>query len=596
MTTPHARREAALAAIDVVMKGTPARDAESPRVDFKVERGSMAHGSYAPIDTHSDVAAKELTVEATCFAHTEDGGVLVVGVDDRGAGPDAFVGTSLDTEWLHRRMWEISEKLLYTPEIEVIQSERTAGKRIYLIDVPASLGEIPIDGKLHGRKGTQCVELLGDDARRLLEHRRGYDWSAEGSGLHLSDATQAALDVVRRRYREAHGSAPSDLELLRRLGVIRDGTDDPELNRAGALLLCAYEPALVQLDIRHTRVEGAIAMARAEIRAPLLPGIEEAWAFLDRAFLPSPVVAGLVHTEPRWLPRSAYREALANAVAHRAYRVADPIVGIVIGEPARSFKLESPGGFPQGVDESNIISTQSRPRNRALFEAMTTLRYVEHQGVGIETMYRAMLHDGHRPPEIYAKDSGVVCRLDGEAIDQVVQAFFEQLFAHDKDLRDNTSVAIAIWRLREERYLDAPTLAAAAQSSQGEAASTLKTLVEHGVCEPTQRSARRYRLTVAARKSLAGRLDYSSFVPAEDRWGELEAYLRTHAEVSNDGVQKLLSVSRDVAKRLLRQHTERGNLIRTGERKGARYRLKPTTGRRPGTTENTRAATGEVQR
>jgi hypothetical protein len=57
-------------------------------------------------------------------------------------------------------------------------------------------------------------------------------------------------------------SAGSALKLVRRIGVALDDSDDPVLSRAGALLLCAYEPAVERLDLQVSAVEGAPAQQR----------------------------------------------------------------------------------------------------------------------------------------------------------------------------------------------------------------------------------------------------------------------------------------------------------------------------------------------
>lgn len=46
-----------------------------------------------------------------------DGGTIVLGINDKAAGPTAFVGTTLDAQFLQRRIYELTEpSLLVTSE------------------------------------------------------------------------------------------------------------------------------------------------------------------------------------------------------------------------------------------------------------------------------------------------------------------------------------------------------------------------------------------------------------------------------------------------------------------------------------------------
>lgn len=506
--------------------------------------------------------------------------MLVVGVDDKKASAAAFRGTSLDPVWLQQRIFELSQQQLSVPEIEIIQDASTAGQRIYLIDVPFNLAEVRIDGKLYGRKGTKCVELTGDDARRLLEHRRRYDWSAVGSGLRLSAIHRSALDVAHRMYRERQGLVVSDLELVRRLGALRDDTADPELNRAGALLLCEYEPDLVQLELIHARTEGTPSLARLSLNAPMTLALDMAWKFLSDLFRARSDVPGLVRREVRSIAEPALREIIVNAVAHRDYDSPGSIIATVIGEPAVALKIDSPGSLPPGVELERLIAAASTPRNRALFHAMRTLGLGENEGVGIDKVYRLMLQDGHAFPEFRATPRGLICRLDGGPVDPIVRAFFDQLGKRDPQLEEDTRVAIAVTQLLERRYLEASVLAASAQCSEPEAAATLAALVRADVCEPTPKYPRQHRLTTAARHALAPRLGYPSLLPKEDRWQRIRAYLLERGDIGNSELQELLTIPRVTASRLLGEFTRSGRLTRRRLGRYPRYQLSVATRRR----------------
>ena len=98
MVTSATRRQVALDAIAAVLGGVVAHAAETELVDFKLEDGRWVDRAAAPreIGPQSDAAAIALAREAACLANNPTrGGVLVVGIHDRMAGPGARSGPVL---------------------------------------------------------------------------------------------------------------------------------------------------------------------------------------------------------------------------------------------------------------------------------------------------------------------------------------------------------------------------------------------------------------------------------------------------------------------------------------------------------------------
>jgi ATP-dependent DNA helicase RecG len=566
VSVAHFRRQQALAALAKVSAGARGADAETELVDFKLEAGSRArHGVAVEISARDDHAAKELAKEAACFSNSPQGGILVVGVDDKKAGPDAFIGTRLDTEWLRRRIWEMTQPSLSLAEIELLTYE---GQRIYLIDVPPGMEEIRVDGKLLGRRGTDCVELSGDAARQLLEERRRFDWSADPSGLHVSDVKAEALVSAQNHYRERRGEEVSGLEVMRRMGVLTAAKKDPELTNAGALLFCDFEPHLPQLDLIWTVAEGAPSLQHDELRAPLLPSIDAAFQTLESWFQVESQIVGLQRREFRNLPLLAVREAIVNAVTHRDYRLTGPVHVTTVGDPANTLKVISPGGFVPGVDSKQLISTPSRPRNPLLASAMRVLGIGEGEGIGIDGMYREMLRDGHPEPEITQTNTGIVCRLSGGRVDLDVRAFFDGLVRANSILKDDVRTTLAVMALTDARTLRPEVLADIAQCTEGEAFEALEQLERAGAVERLMNGARSFRLTKSALSSLASRIHHQGYETSSDRQDATRALLDVDKMLSTAQVAEALHVHYTQAQRIIKQMVDAGELVTVGKPRG----------------------------
>jgi ATP-dependent DNA helicase RecG len=572
----HSRRHAALKAINDVLGGAAAGDCETELVDFKEEEGTVDRsGNRIPISPRHEAAARALAAEVACLAMSHGGGILVVGVNDRAAGPTAFVGAHLDVDWLRRRIHALTQPNL---ALDLFEERSEAGARIYLINIQPALEEVRVGGKLRARHGTDCIELSGDRAREFLERRRRYDWSAEPSGMTLSQADPDALRRAHELYRAARGRrAGSDLDVVGKLGVALDDSNDPALSRAGALLLCRYEPDVEQLDVRVVRVEGARSTVRKILNAPMVLSFDEAWTVIDSAFVEDSIVVGATRRSIRAIPEEALREAVINAIMHRDYRMPrTAIVALSIGDPAITLKVTSPGDFPPEVDGTRLLAARSEPRNRALADAMRLLGYAEREGNGIPTMFRVLLRDGHPEPEIYAEGGDIICRLPGGQLDTHVRRFFDQLYAHDQDLEENVRAHIAVIELLSRTPLRVERLSERAQCSRGEAFETLTTLAADGVVERLLDGSRSFRLTPSARQSLQSRIEYSRRQSIDHAWDLIRAYLDVESTIGRNEAARLLGVSDVQASRTLsRLYNDREVVkpIGSARGRGVRYEL-----------------------
>lgn len=572
----HSRREAALDAIAAVVVGARAADVESEIVDFKEEAGTVvAGGERVAIDAQHEPAAQALAAEVACMAMSERGGAIVVGINDKAAGPAALVGTFLDLEWLRRRIYVLTQPSF---SIDVIEELTEHGKRLYVLNVAPALSEIRSGGKLRTRIGTDCVELEGDRAREFLERWRRYDWSAEGSSERSSACDPVALASAHGHYLAAQGRpAGSDVELLRRLGVAMDDRDDPQLNRAGAVLLCSYEADVERLDVRVLDVEGAASARREILKAPVITAFDIAWEVIDRAFPSRPVIIGAQRRAERPIPERALREALANAIMHRDYRMPRAsIIAMAIGRPADTFKVLSPGDFPEGVDKDRLLATRSEPRNRALAEAMRVLGLAEREGVGIGAMYRTMLRDGHAAPDIFPEGGDVVCRLPGGRVDPNVRAFFDDLVATDARFSEDVRAHIAITALLGKTPLRAEDLMRMAQCSEDEAFEVLARLADAGAVERLLNGSRSFRLTQKSRTALHARITYRQRTTADQQWELVRAFLDVNDEIGRADAATLLEVSEGRASNILSDlYNERSVIEPVGAARGrgVRYRL-----------------------
>lgn len=90
-----------------VMAGGTVNDHEGQILDCEEDPSRRGHdGVLGAGDPKSDLTAKTVSDAVACFG-SADGGIVVLGVDDKQRGPAAFVGTPVDTAWLGNRIRQL---------------------------------------------------------------------------------------------------------------------------------------------------------------------------------------------------------------------------------------------------------------------------------------------------------------------------------------------------------------------------------------------------------------------------------------------------------------------------------------------------------
>ena len=290
---------------------------ECKYLDFKEDSSRRGkHGELLLGRREDERAAEQLAGEAACMANTPGGGALIVGVNDKDDGP-LLIGTSLDTEWLRRKIYEHTSRALTVDVREV----HVHDARLLIVRSPTALEPIKVKGKIRWRIGDHCEEIDATSWHHRHQYSIRYDWSAQFSNVSLEEVRPAALDAARAFLQASTDEAAVELanctsrELLSRLNAI-DG--EGKLTNAAALVFVGRpEPCL---DYIRRDMPGQDSGDRVRIGGvSLLEQLQRVFA-VARAYNPlSHVSSGLVEGQVRQLPERAIREAIVNGLAHREW-------------------------------------------------------------------------------------------------------------------------------------------------------------------------------------------------------------------------------------------------------------------------------------
>ncbi len=543
--------------------------AESLTVEFKSDRKRL----------HDD----ELVESLVCLANT-DGGELWLGVEDDGTP------TGLHAE--HRNLAGLIGMVAArtSPSLAVtVEALEIDGVRVARIQTGKSQSEVATtSGKYLRRRLKQdgkpeCVAMLPHDRASRAGRFGLHDASAQA----VLGATLADFDPLEReRLRQAVQQYGGDRVLLELDDEAVDGalgfTTRDEAGRRvptlAGLLVIGRETALREwvptYEFAFQVLEREAVRFNEFRRFPLLKAMD----WLETNFRPynpeREIQIGMFRVPIPKVDMGAFREAIANALVHRDYH---RLSAVHVRLDDDGLTISNPGGLVEGVTLNNLLTTEPRPRNRTLADAMKRIGIVERSGRGVDKIYRGMLRFGRPEPDYSRTDANsVVLRLSTAAADEV----FLQRVVEQENKQGGAPLPIdsliVLAALREHKRLSADELAQHIQRDAVQVKRTLEHLVEAGLVEAhgVNRS-RSYTLSAEMYRAKDDKLAYTrqvgfSIVQHPEM---VLNYVRQHGRVQRSEVMDLCHLSGSQAQKLLKRLTVDGRLTKQGDKRWAFYVL-----------------------
>jgi ATP-dependent DNA helicase RecG len=356
----------------------------------------------------------------------EGGGRIVLGVTDK--RPRRVVGTRAFPE-PGRTEAGLFERLGHRISIEEYRQD---GKRVLIVHVPSRLpGTAWQDRGTFWMRAGDALVPMSDERLRRIYNETGPDFAAEiCPGARLSDLDLPAIELLRRlweRKTPGQGIATRPVErLLADAELVIRG----QLTYAALILLGTREAlgrflgqAEVIFEYRSSGAPGPAA-DRREFRRGFLPVLDEIWQAVNLRNDLQHFQQGLFVWDVPTFDERAVREAVLNAVSHRDYRHGG---SVFVRQYPRRIEIVSPGGFPPGINEENILWEQ-HPRNRRIAEVLGKCGLVERAGQGFDLIYRACIQQSKPLPDFSrTSEHSVWLTLHGEIQDPEFLRFLEEV-------------------------------------------------------------------------------------------------------------------------------------------------------------------------
>ena len=522
-------------------------------------------------------------VEAVVCLTNGRGGVLLVGIEDNGtitgARPRHESGR---TDPL--RVQALVANSTQPPVSTTAENVDVGGVQVLVIRVPDSPRVVGTT------RGTYVRRAIAGDGRptcvpyhahEMLAHevdRGAVDWAA----LRVGSATWDDLDPLeferfRRLVTVAGDGADrilaglSDREIASALGLLRH---EQEVT-TGALLLFGRVDSIRRFLPTHEAAFQVLRGLEVEVNDflhhPLLRLADDLFARFRARNRAEELQFGLLRVAVSTYSETAFREALANALIHRDYTRRG---AVHVRWSEEQLEVSSPGGFPSGVHLDNLLVIAPHPRSPLLADAFKRAGLVERTGRGINRMFAEQLRVG-RPAPDYGRttDEQVVAVLPGGRANLPMTRWV--LEQEDQQGRSLSLPELQVLsELVSERRATTGELASVLQRTDAETRALLTRMVERGWVEARgEGKGRSWHLSAAVYRAIdtpAGYIRVRGFEALQQEQMVLQ-YVDAHGQISRAQAADLCALGPDQATRLLRRLTQRGELIRRGERRGSVY-------------------------
>lgn len=508
--------------------------------------------------------------ELVAFANAK-GGTVYMGVEDDGTVTGC---NSYDEQKIMESIYDRTRPALFT-EIEVIHYE---GKDVLAIKVER-------DGTTYATSDGRCLKRLGKNSKPYypdeMSNKYASIQSPDFSGQILADSTIEDINVLeiynlkeKLKVRDPKSSLSEleDMSFLRDLGLIKEDEGVDRLTIAGLLFVgkeTAINRLLPQAEVIYLHYSADNMEeydSRLDLKQPIISVIDRLTERIQNTNKIVNVQVGLFRLEVEDFSEKVFQEALLNALAHRDYL---NMGAVYVKHYPDRIVIENPGAFPEGVNEKNIITHPSTPRNKLIAETLQRLKYVQRTGQGVDIIFREMISSGKPYPQYHVYNEAVTLTIFS-AIDDVN---FVKFIANEQDKLQKILPLSELMILRYLTDNKRIILSEAQELTQLPLVETRKScnnLVRDGLIGL---SGKEYMLTAKVYDAIKSDVEYTQdtvirYVKAKSL---IEEYLQSAEFITNEKIRELCGFTRNQVRRTVDKMLREDILKMEGKGRSARY-------------------------
>ncbi|NLW10891.1 MAG: AAA family ATPase [Clostridiaceae bacterium] len=318
----------------------------------------------------------------SAYANYQDG-KIIIGIKDDSTiiGVEDVQGTKLSLEN------SINDNISPRPDYEIREIE--AG-HLKIIELEVRRGKnVPylFKGQAYRRMDTATTQVDESELFDLMLQRRNLTYDTTDS-IHQ----EIGFMTLERLLQEKLGITKFDKNVMITLGLLKDG----KFNIAAELLSDQNTNANAISDIVRFGSSTSIILDRSRLEnCSILTQYQKAVEMFQLYYKPFQIIEGFERVNKVRIPDSAFREAVANAIVHRDYRIGGSIQVAMFDD---RIEITSPSGLPNGLTKDNYLNDIiSIPRNPVLANVFYRLGMIELFGTGILRIKDAYASSEEKP-------------------------------------------------------------------------------------------------------------------------------------------------------------------------------------------------------
>lgn len=313
----------------------------------------------------------------------DNGGKVIVGIDDLGnvVGIENIIKVKLDIENT------INDTINPRPSFTMKITQRDNKD---LLEINVSKGDaIPYyyKGIAYTRSDTSTIPLEGINLTKLImkDNNLSFDQLK-------TDTKSLTFKYLETLFIDKLNIKQLETPTLLSLGLIQDNS----YNNGAVLLSDTPDISHSYVDIAKFKLDTNTFEDRIKIsNLSILEFYEIANEVFEKYYQNQEIVAvpRRITIEP--VPKSAFKEALANALVHRNYLIKG---GIQIAMFDNMIEIRSPGGLPEGITKDLYLQgLTSISRNPILSFVFFRLGIIEQFGTGVKRIINSYKNSNFKP-------------------------------------------------------------------------------------------------------------------------------------------------------------------------------------------------------
>ncbi len=509
--------------------------------------------------------------ELVAFANAK-GGTLYFGIEDNG---EITGCTDYDPQNIIEGVYDRTRPALYS-ECEVINHPDGD-----VIALHVDCG----NGIVYATSSGKCLKRLGKNSKPFypeeMTERYSVNQNPDFTGLKILESSEDDIDKLeiyklkeKLKIRDPKSSLVEldDLAFLRDLELVKDDDGELKLTIAGLLFVGkeqSIRKLLPQAEVIYLHYSDNNTVeydARMDLKMPIISVIDRLTTRIQDTNKIVNVQVGLFRLEILDYPENVFQEALLNALTHRDYQSQ---AAVYVKHYPDRIVIENPGGFIDGINESNIITHPSAPRNKLIAETLQRLKYVQRTGQGVDIIYREMVLSGKSYP-IYRSYGDAVTLTIYSAIDDV--DFVKAIAKEQNDRQKNFTLSelMVLRYLTDNRRITIAEVERIIQDTHDLAQKTINGLYKAGLIEVSGKS---YMLSAQMYEKVKSSVEYTKdrsidYIKAK---GRILDYLEREPFITNEQVRELCGYSKQQARHTLDNMREELLIELVGKGRSSRY-------------------------